>query len=74
MVDKVFTMRIDETLLEKIRVSAERNKRSIAKEIEFILENSLEHPEINHLIYRILKEQAKQTVMKNNTLSNDCDL
>jgi len=38
MADKVFTMRIDEELLEKIRKDAERNKRSIAKEIEYILE------------------------------------
>lgn len=38
MVDKAFTIRIDEKLLEKIRSEAERNKRSIAKEIEYILE------------------------------------
>lgn len=39
MADKVFTMRIDEELLEKVRVSAEKNKRSLAKEVEFILDN-----------------------------------
>lgn len=38
MPDKVFTMRIDEKLLDKIRISAETNKRSIAKEIEYVLE------------------------------------
>lgn len=38
MVDKVFTMRIDEELLEQVRLSAECNKRSIAKEIEYILD------------------------------------
>lgn len=38
MADKVFTMRIDEDLLEKVRASAERNKRSLAKEIEYILD------------------------------------
>ncbi len=38
MADKVFTMRIDEDLLELIRKSAERNKRSVAKEIEYTLE------------------------------------
>lgn len=42
MADKVFTMRIDENLLEKVRLSAERNKRSLAKEIEFQLEQNLE--------------------------------
>ena len=33
-----FTMRIDSELLDKIKVEAERNKRSTAKQIEFILE------------------------------------
>lgn len=50
MGDKVFTMRIDENLLEKIRVSAEKNKRSLAKEIEYILEMYLNYgpPEIDN--------------------------
>lgn len=43
MADKVFTMRIDEDLLEKIRISADRNKRSLAKEIEFLLEQNLDN-------------------------------
>lgn len=33
-----FTMRINSDLLEKIKSEAERNKRSAAKQIEFILE------------------------------------
>ena len=33
-----FTMRIDSNLLAKIKIEAEKNKRSTAKEIEFILE------------------------------------
>ena len=33
-----FTMRINTELLEKIKVDAEKNKRSAAKQIEFILE------------------------------------
>ena len=33
-----FTMRINSELLEKIRLDAEKNKRSTAKQIEFILE------------------------------------
>lgn len=33
-----FTMRIDSQLLEKIKLEAEKNKRSTAKQIEFILE------------------------------------
>ena len=33
-----FTMRINSDLLEKIKVEAEKSKRSTAKQIEFILE------------------------------------
>ncbi len=33
-----FTMRINTELLEKLRADAEKNKRSTAKQIEFILE------------------------------------
>ena len=33
-----FTMRINSELLEKIKIEAEKNKRSTAKQIEFILE------------------------------------
>ena len=33
-----FTMRINSDLLEQIKLEAEKNKRSTAKEIEFILE------------------------------------
>lgn len=33
-----FTMRINTELLDKIKLEAEKNKRSTAKQIEFILE------------------------------------
>ena len=33
-----FTLRIDENLYAKVKVLAEQDKRSVAKEIEFILE------------------------------------
>ena len=33
-----FTMRINSDLLEKIKIEAEKNKRSTAKQIEFMLE------------------------------------
>ena len=33
-----FTMRINSDLLEKIKIEAEKNKRSTAKQNEFILE------------------------------------
>ena len=38
-----FTMRINSDLLEKIKVEAEKSKRSTAKQIEFILEQYMEH-------------------------------
>lgn len=37
-----FTMRIDSVLLDKIKAEAEKNKRSTAKEIEFILEQYID--------------------------------
>lgn len=37
-----FTMRIDSELLDKIKAEASKNKRSAAKEIEFILEQYIE--------------------------------
>lgn len=65
MADKVFTMRIDEELLEKVRLSAEKNCRSLAKEIEFILiqhfrevkksENAYNSPEVDVLLNRLLE-------------------
>ncbi len=37
----VFTMRINSTLLEKISLIAKENKRSKARQIEFMLEQQL---------------------------------
>lgn len=37
-----FTMRIDSALLDRLRHEAEKNKRSTAREIEFILEHYLD--------------------------------
>ena len=38
-----FTMRINSDLLDKIKLQAEKNKRSTAKEIEFILEQHIKN-------------------------------
>lgn len=38
MEEKRFTLRIDGELFEKVKSQAEKNKRSIAKEIEYLLE------------------------------------
>lgn len=37
--EKRFTLRMDGDLFERVRVSAAKNRRSVAKEIEFILFN-----------------------------------
>ena len=37
----VFTLRISEEILNKVKELARRNKRSSAKQIEFMLENAL---------------------------------
>lgn len=37
-----FTMRINSELLERVKLEAIKNKRSTAKEIEFILEKYIE--------------------------------
>ncbi|GHU78259.1 hypothetical protein AGMMS49992_28470 [Clostridia bacterium] len=43
-----FTMRISTSLLDQIKASAAKNKRSTAKEIEYILEAFYgEHSQIN---------------------------
>ena len=36
-----FTCRLENTVYNAVKAQAEKNKRSVAKEIEFILENSL---------------------------------
>ena len=40
-ITKVFTFRISKKLLNELRNLAEQNKRSIAKQIEFMLERQL---------------------------------
>lgn len=42
-----FTMRMDNSLYEKLKVEAVKNKRSIAKEIEFIVEEEIHRREAN---------------------------
>ncbi|HCX3191680.1 Arc family DNA-binding protein [Staphylococcus aureus] len=41
--DKRFTLRIDKNLFSEIERSAKRNKRSIGREIEFILSQHFEN-------------------------------
>lgn len=39
--EKVFTLRIRKDIFEQIKIEADKNKRSITKHIEFILEKSI---------------------------------
>ena len=41
--EKVFTLRIKQELFERIKKEAEKNKRSITKHIEYLLEKNLEN-------------------------------
>lgn len=43
--EKRFTLRIDEDVFEKIKEEAEKNKRSITKEIEFLLAKHVDEKE-----------------------------
>lgn len=43
MAEKVFTLRMDEELFDKIKNMADKSKRSIAKEIEFQLDQNLQN-------------------------------
>ena len=40
---KVFTLRLAHELFEKVKKSADKNKRSIVKEIEFALEKYVDN-------------------------------
>ena len=46
--DKRFTLRMDKKLFEKIEVSAKRNRRSVAKEIETAVAMYLAYSENQH--------------------------
>lgn len=39
---KRFTLRIDKNIFDKVQSRAEKNKRSVAKEIEYILDEYME--------------------------------
>jgi hypothetical protein len=38
MTEKRFTLRMDEKIFNKVKEQADKNKRSVAKEIEYLLE------------------------------------
>jgi len=61
MGEKIYTLRIEENLFEKIKSLAEKNKRSIAKEIEYQLEQNLECPpdeRVFNYIAKLLQERG----------------
>ncbi|AGR47198.1 hypothetical protein JIMMER1_64 [Brevibacillus phage Jimmer1] len=45
--EKRFTLRMDADLFERIKEQADKNKRSIAKEIEFLIEKHLKEVDNN---------------------------
>jgi hypothetical protein len=45
--EKTFTLRMNADLFEQLRKSSEKNKRSIAKEIEYVLEQYFSTPQLS---------------------------
>lgn len=45
--EKVFTLRISLEVFEKVKEAAKKDKRSISKEIEYILDSALNKNEAN---------------------------
>ena len=45
---RVFTLRLEEENFEKIKFIADRNKRSIAKQIEYLIEQHINEYETEH--------------------------
>ncbi|ACM61079.1 ParD-like antitoxin of type II ParDE toxin-antitoxin system [Caldicellulosiruptor bescii] len=56
---KAYTLRIDETLLDKIRVIAEKNKRSINAQIEYLIQQCVEEFEAEHGEIKIEEENTE---------------
>uniref|UniRef100_A0A7C5V684 Arc family DNA-binding protein n=1 Tax=Caldicellulosiruptor owensensis TaxID=55205 RepID=A0A7C5V684_9FIRM len=54
-----FTLRIPEKLLAKLRVVANINKRSVNKEIEFLIERYIEEFEAEHGEIKIEEENTE---------------
>lgn len=57
-----FTMRMDKELYEKLKESAKVNKRSIAKELEFIVELQFNNPQDLSNQIEEIKQLLAQTV------------
>lgn len=67
MGEKIYTLRMDEAVFEKVKQSAESNRRSIAKEIEHIIalhfddkkcpdyENTYNSEEVDKLFTRLVQ-------------------
>lgn len=45
---RVFTLRLEEENFEKIKFIADKNKRSIAKQIEYLIEQHINEYETEH--------------------------
>ena len=60
--EKIFTLRIDSKLLEYLKTRAERNSRSIAKELEFIIKQLYikDNEYLAELVKRIFNTYEKE--------------
>lgn len=59
--EKIFTFRVNAELLDYLKRRADRNKRSIAKELEFIVENLYVNEEktLENILKKIFAEYEK---------------
>ena len=60
--EKIFTFRVDSYLLDYLKERADRNKRSIAKELEYIVEELYlqEHKAVNDCLEKLLEVAEKE--------------
>lgn len=72
-----FTMRIDNKLWEKIKILAEKSKRSAVKEIEYIFDLLFGNTEIDELskhfdkLETLIKEAEKQLQETQSDINNE---
>lgn len=66
--EKIFTFRVSSFLLDYLKQRADRNKRSIAKELEYIVEDLYfkEHKAVNDCLEKLLEIAEKE----NSTVSD----
>lgn len=82
MGEKVYTLRIDEEVFNQVKKEAERNRRSVAKQVEHILASyfvapladnpNVSSPEANALIKKMIELAGEYgAIIKQNPLPDD---